>query len=177
MSDFQTCYLWTMLSEDPRLQYSQVADDCPRGCAGPCFAISGINSGAFPHEFEAIQAIPRSQRGPAVESFYQANFWNHWYDLLRDDDVAKRVFDQAVNGGAGTAVKILQVAINLAAGTTLVAEDGGWGPMTLAAANAQDTATLVEAVIKARCDHYRAIAAANPADEKFLAQWIARAEK
>jgi lysozyme family protein len=176
MADFLTCYNWMIANEDATLSYRQTVDACPSGCAGPCLAISGINSGAFPVEFAAIAAIPQADRGPAVQHFYQTQFWNQWYEALTSVDLAKRIFDQAVNGGAGTAVRILQASIN-----TLIAEpiavDGGWGPNTVGAANGCDADALIRAFISIRCAHYRSIAAANPADAKFLNQWIARAEK
>jgi lysozyme family protein len=54
--------------------------------------------------------------------------------------------------------------------------DGGWGPMTVAAANAANQAALVQAFIAARVAHYQAIAAANPADQVYLKGWLARAQ-
>ena len=90
------------------------------------------------------------------------------------DFSAKRVFDFGVNAGAGTAVKTLQQALN-ALGGTLTA-DGGWGPVTLAAANSADPAALVQAFIRARVAHYEAIAAANPADAAYLKGWLKRAQ-
>jgi len=152
----------------------QAPDAAPAGVNGPCYAISGINSGAWPAEYAAISALPQPSRVPAVQAFYEEHFWNDWLVQLDSDDLAKRVFDFAVNGGAGTAVMTMQRAVNSLGGSLTV--DGGWGPLTVAAANAADQEALVQAFIAARAAHYRAIAAANPADAKFLRQWLARAE-
>ena len=136
------------------------------------FAISGINSAAFPQEFAAIAALPQSQRQPMVRAFYLTHFWNSWYAQLNSDEVSKRVFDTAVNMGPGTAVKLLQQALG-----PPVARDGEWGPATLQAANSASSDTLVAAFRRARICHYSVIAENNPADEKFLAEWRTRASQ
>ena len=170
MAVFQIAYNWMMDNEDARRAYAQVPD-APPGA----FAISGINSAAFPIDFADIKVIPQVQRGPAVQRFYQAHFWNTWFAQLFSDDLAKRVFDAAVNMGEGTAVKVLQTAINALGGALTV--DGGWGPATLAAANAANPGALVAAFINAREEHYREIVQNNPADAKYLPNWLARAGK
>jgi lysozyme family protein len=170
MADFQTCFEWMLDNEDARRAYAQV-HDAPPGA----FAISGINSAAFPSDFAAIEAIPQAQRGPSIKRFYQLRFWNTWFTQLLSDDVAKRVFDEAVNAGAGTAVRVLQTATNALGGALTV--DGGWGTLTLAAANAANPTALYQAFIEARKDRYREIVRNNPADEKYLEEWLARANK
>ena len=37
--------------------------------------------------------------------------------------------------------------------------------------------SIVDAFRNARCKHYQDIVAANPADQKYLANWLARAQK
>jgi lysozyme family protein len=174
MADFNTAFQWAMQFEDPRMACEQVPDAAPAGAPEPCYAISGINSGAWPSQFATIAALAQAQRAPAVSAFYQAAFWNNWLAQLVSDDVAKRVFDFGVNAGAGTSVKTLQQAVNTLGGSLTV--DGGWGPMTLAAANAANQAALVQAFIAARVAHYQAIAAANSADQVYLKGWLARAQ-
>ena len=162
MASFDVAYEWTMNNEDAQRQYKTVPD-APPGA----FAISGINSAAFPSEFAAINACPQAQRGPLVKAFYQRHFWNQWFDQLSLDDLAKRVFDESVNAGPGTSVKMLQ-------GVVGVDQDGLWGPGTVNAANAAGQ-SAVEAFTFAREQHYRAIVEKNPADQKYLANWLARA--
>ncbi len=174
MADFVTAFQWAMRSEDSQMACAVVPDATPAGCTGPCYAISGINSGAWPGQYAAIAALPQASRPAAVQAFYQAHYWNNWFQQLVSDEVAKRVFDFSVNGGAGTAVKTLQQAVNALGGNLVV--DGGWGPATMAAANAADQNALVQAFIAARVAHYRAIVAANPADVPYLNAWIARAQ-
>ena len=179
MADWNTAYNWMMDNEDAARACAQVPDACPSGVAGPCHAISGINSGAWPAEFAAIKAVKRAGREPLVQQFYQNHFWNRWFAQLNSDDICKRIFDFAVNAGSSTSVRCLQQAVNslLAAGETQLAEDGGWGPKTLGAANAADPAALVSAFQTERVAYYQAIVAADPAKAKYLAAWIARARK
>ena len=115
----------------------------------------------------------------AVEQFYHAYFWNVWYARLTSDEVAKRVFDCAVNAGAVTAVRCLQKACNsrtreLCEGIEDIVEDGCWGPLTLEAVN-ECGPGLAEDFKAMRVAHYKAIAAAHPEKAVYLAGWTARA--
>jgi len=178
MANWQVAFDWMMDNEDAARACATVRDACPEGITGPCFAISGINSGAWPDQYTAIAALDDpDDREILVKEFYEDHFWNPWYSQLTSDDVAKRVFDAAVNMGEETAVKLLQQAVNSFHVGNPLTVDGGWGPNTLTAVNAVNPATLVAAFKNARCAHYEAIVAANPAKAKFLNQWIARAEK
>lgn len=175
MANFDIAFQWAMTAEDPRMACTAVPDATPAGCTGPCFAISGINSGLWPADFAGISSLPQGSRPGAVQAFYQAHYWNDWFAQLASDELAKRVFDFSVNAGSGAAVKTLQQAVNALGGS--LTTDGGWGPHTLAAANAADQAALMQAFIAARVAHYRAIAAANPADAQYLNSWLERAQK
>jgi lysozyme family protein len=168
---FEDDYEFMMDNEDKN-QLHAIVPDAPPGA----HAISGINSAAFPKQFAAIATIPQAQRGPAVEQFYQAEFGNQWIAQITSADLQERVFDTAVNSGMGTAVKILQGAINTEPSvidkTVPIPVDGIWGPLTVAAANACGT-WLVPAFEQARVSHLRKYDANSP----YLAQLIARAEK
>jgi hypothetical protein len=179
MADWNIAYNWMMDSEDAARACLQVSDACPTGVPGPCFAICGINSAVFPGEFAAIAAVPAPRRAPLVQRFYEKHFWNPWFAQLAHDDLAKRVFDFAVNGGAEASVRCLQEAINQLAAPAArhIPEDGGWGPETLQAANAADPAALNAVFTARRIAHYRAIAAAHADKERYLRGWIARAER
>ena len=182
MANWNVAFSWLMQDEDATNLHATVPDSCPSGCAGPCWAISGINSGAWPLQFAKINALPQDQRGPEVETFYQAAFWNQWYAQLTSDEVAKRVFDMAVNGGEGTAVKLLQEAVNDAIGIPvspikLLIVDGQLGQDTVQAANFCDVDGIVSRFQQTRCAYYEAIVAKNPADARYLDGWLARARK
>jgi len=74
-------------------------------------------------------------------------------------------------------LKLLQQAVNSFHEGNPLTVDGGLGPVTVLAVNAVNPATLVAAFQQAQEDHYRAIVAANPADAKYLAGWLARARR
>jgi lysozyme family protein len=159
MASFDVAYNWMMDNEDRGRKYATVPDT-----GG--MAISGINSAAYPAQFSAINAQPQSTRGMYVENFYLTEFWNQWYAQLVSDEVAKRVFDAAVNMGPGTACKLLQIAVRTTAHP--IATDGEWGPDTVAAANDSNSESLVAVFQKTRLAHYQSIVASNPSDEKYL---------
>ena len=174
MADWNTAYNWMMDNEDaPRS--CACAPDAPPGA----FAISGINSAAWPTEYAAIAAVSQTERAPLVQQFYENHFWNDWFAQLNSDDVSKRVFDFAVNGGSGVAVRCLQQAVNslLAEGATTIGEDGGWGPITLGAVNGADPAALVAAFQARRVAFYQGLVATDPGKGIYLKGWTARAEK
>lgn len=169
MANFEVAFTWMMLNEDSQRQYATVPDVGFQ-------AISGINSKSFPDQFATINAIPQAQRGPAVEQFYMVNFWNPWFGQIISDEVAKRVFDAAVNMGSSTAVKILQIACNSLL-TPLIAQDGAWGPATVHQVNDAAPDALVSAYIAARRAHYVDIIRVKPELSRYLAAWLARASK
>jgi lysozyme family protein len=174
MANWNTAYNWMMDNEDAPRACVQVPD-APPGAS----AISGINSAAWPEEFAAIAALPQPQREPMVQQFYQDHFWNRWYEQLDSDDVAKRVFDFAVNAGSGPAVRSLQQAVNslTSPDAAQLVDDGEWGPTTLGGVNSADPQALVEAFQAKRIGYYKAISTANPVLAQYLPAWTLRAQK
>ena len=176
MADFSTSYNFVMDNEDAARQY-KVVPDAPPGA----YSISGINSVAFPEDFDRINSLDVENRAPAVELFYRNTFWNTWFDQLSSTELAKRVLDSEVNMGAGTGVKILQTACNnLIPGTLVV--DGEWGVNTLKISNNMCVTPLAEkqmvtAFIAQRVQHYEDIIALHPADAKYRQIWEERARK
>ena len=61
-------------------------------------------------------------------------------------------------------------------GAAPIAEDGGWGPITLNAVNGADPAALLEAFKAKRLAYYQDIANEDPAKTRYLATWTTRAE-
>jgi len=117
-------------------------------------------------------------------SLYRRCFWErHAYgQLLRPIDGA--MFDQAVNGGAAAAGKILQRALNRVTGEVRLNArplvlDGVVGDITRQ--RLRDVARIggMSPVIEALRDfaeaRYRAIVAADPSQKKYLKGWVRRA--
>jgi lysozyme family protein len=107
-----------------------------------------------------------------------AIYWTDWWMPNRygqlPPDIGAKVFDLAVNAGAGTVAKILQQAIASIEHAGL-AVDGRIGPATCQAAHCCDPVALRTAFVAGMQAHYRALVAANPSLDKFLAGWLARA--
>jgi lysozyme family protein len=111
-------------------------------------------------------AIPASTM---VADFYRENFWDKIRgDNLENQNIARSLFDFAVNAGVGTAVKLAQLVV----GQT---PDGALGPKTLAAMNAIDPEKFVLAYALAKIARYRDIVTRNRTQQKFLLGWINRA--
>ena len=87
------------------------------------------------------------------------------------DDLKHIYFDMCVNQGRGTAVKILQRAINAKGGDLDV--DGGFGPGTRAAL-AKHTPEL-DRVRCYRLKHYYDLVNKKPEQERFIFGWYKRA--
>lgn len=171
MSQFTPALNFVLDNEDFHRKYANVPD-APPGA----YAISGINSSAYPEQYARIAAAPQAQRSPLIGDFYLTEFWTPLGAAgLNDQDTANRVLDQAVNGGLKTGGLLLQIAAN-ACGASLVV-DGSIGAHTLDVVNSLDSGKLLSAFKAARVNHYRAIAAHNPDDLKYLPEWLSRASK
>jgi len=164
MADFQSCFAFMMANEDSANLHAQVSDACPPGVAGPCWAISGINSGVYPTQFSVLAAAPQSARGPLVEVFYKTYIWDRWFGAATSTDLMMRVFDCTVNLGERKAVRLLQQSVP----DSSLVPDGLWGPVTLAAVNAADPVATLTAFKAARREHYLLNDANNPALSALL---------
>ena len=99
--------------------------------------------------------------------FYCKKFWNPFYNEIANQNVANKLFDLGVLFGIGTAVEILQQVL-------AIKMDGNFGPVTLAAVNASDAASLLLAYRTAMVARAVAIGAQRPAERVFVAGWINR---
>jgi lysozyme family protein len=104
--------------------------------------------------------------------FYLKHYWPG-IECLRDQNLANKVFDLSVNLGKGTAVELLQKAIN-ALGNAGLTVDGQIGPKTCAAANQQSPAALLAFYRDEAAKYYREVAAANPQLACDLNGWLKR---
>lgn len=106
-----------------------------------------------------------------VRGFYRANFWTAMrLDEIKNQDVARMLFDFGINSGVGTAVKLAQIV----AGTT---PDGRMGPKTIAALNSIDPAVFVPTYSLAKIARYRDIATRDRSQLRFILGWINRTLK
>ena len=103
---------------------------------------------------------------PMVKNFYK-KIWN----TVKGDDLPSGVdylvYDFAVNAGAGQSAKFLQRAVG-------VPDDGGIGPITLAAVKGKDAKELIDAFTEQKEAFYNLIVKNRPEQSKFLLGWMNR---
>lgn len=120
-------------------------------------------------------------RSLTIDQAAKIYLWCFWLPLNCDAlpaQVDHAVFDQAVNAGARTAVRLLQRAVNTAtARYNTLLEDGAFGQKTLLAVKALPADQLAAAMRTVAAARYRALAKADPSQNVFLAGWLARAAK
>ncbi len=118
-------------------------------------------------------------RALGAETAAQIYLWCFWAPSHCDRlpyGVDGMVFDQAVNGGRTTGIRLLQRAINRAGNRVVsVLEDGQIGQRTLDAARKVPFLPLRAAFRAVAAERYVAIVDANPSQAKFLKGWLNRA--
>ena len=103
-----------------------------------------------------------------VRGFYRSNFWTPLrLEEVHSQDVARTLFDFAVNAGTGTAAKLAQIVV----GTT---PDGKIGPKTLAALNSFDPELFMARYALAKLARYEQIITRDSSQRGFLLGWVRR---
>lgn len=103
----------------------------------------------------------------AVE-YYMEHYWKPLYSEIVVQSVANKLFDLGVLFGIGTAVKNLQMALDMPN------QDGIFGLHTLAAVNGAPASYLLPRFQQEMVAHARAIGAGNPNDAPDVAGWVRR---
>ena len=98
---------------------------------------------------------------------YRRDWWDKYGYGMLPDDIAIKVFDLAVNMGAGQAHQLLQIALN-DCGTHLVI-DGKLGAKTVAAVNTASPDSLMFHLLDRGEMYYRRLN-----KPQFLAGWLRR---
>jgi lysozyme family protein len=108
-----------------------------------------------------------------AKELYYRNYWkNQKYNKILNRDIAKEMFDQAVNMGPNTANKNLQKAYNLLTLNTIT-EDGIIGPKTLEAVNNYAKPTALFNLLNGyQIKHYITLAENSDKFKSFIAGWI-----
>lgn len=103
----------------------------------------------------------------AVLDFYRVNFWDKYrLSEVKDQGVATWLYDHVVNGGTRGA-EWLQEAVG-------VTVDGKVGPVTIAAINSADPATLLRDAEDVAAFYRIDRAAADTSQIQFLPSWLRR---
>jgi lysozyme family protein len=121
-----------------------------------------------------LQSVAKMTEPEMREIYYRF----YWQPVKADEfaySLALALFDTAVNMGVGTAIKLLQRAINdLLPKERWVTVDGKIGEQTLRAAKSLDPKRLALQLSNRREERYYAIVRANPTQQKFLRGWLNR---
>jgi lysozyme family protein len=121
-----------------------------------------------------VSALNELLRGNAelkalVSQFYKVSEW----DLLKGDEIVNQsianfLVDWEINCGEGSPLYAVQDLAGISPHVL------NMGPRTLGWLNANSNVDTFVKLQAARSQHYRNIAAANPADKKFLGTWLSR---
>lgn len=111
--------------------------------------------------------LPANPMPEWVAATYRRNYWNAVSANYLPYGVAEETATIAVNEGVGTASKILQ-------GILGVTQDGIIGLGTISAALKADPTVVCRQLAALNDQHYRAIVAAHPDDQRFLRGWLNR---
>lgn len=99
----------------------------------------GISKRSYPHL--DIKGLSREQ----ARQIYKLDFWDRINADKLYDGVAYQLFDFALHSGIEVAVRYLQRALD-------VADDGHWGPVSQAAANATSESDMIMGLNAERLD-------------------------
>lgn len=135
----------------------------------------GITLGTFQrYAYELLGVAPtlqnlRDLRPDQAAVIYRKMYWDPIDgDAIALQLLAEIVFDFYVNAGYH-AIALLQELLGPS-----IAEDGRFGPQTLAALQRADQVALYARYRQGRIDYYRNLASAHPVLQRFLAGWLNR---
>jgi hypothetical protein len=126
----------------------------------------------LPHDRDSIRNLTLEQ---AIE-IYRVHWWEKYgFDRIRDQRVATKFFDLAVNLGPQRATRLLQQALNRCGAQLTV--DGLLGERTIAAANEAAPECVLAQLRALAAEHYRGLAAKDPKYLPYLKGWLERASR
>jgi lysozyme family protein len=163
MADFKKAIEFVLKHEDPELS-GEITHDSGGSTK------FGISQKAHPPlDVESLSLDD-------AERIYREEYWLKIRgDDIRDQQVAAKVLDMAVNMGFHQAIVLCQRALNTLALHSALSEDGHLGPLTLAALNAAEAHLLI-VLLRNFCEEfYRHLAIIKPEYQKYLHGWLIRA--
>lgn len=127
----------------------------------------------------------RTMSKDTAMELYRQHWWEHYrLDLIPSQRAATKLFDFMVNAGPQTAIKVFQKTLNEPETDPglMLAVDGLIGPAVAEATYfeckyPEGEIAFLDSFAAACAEHYEEIAKANPALQKNLKGWLARAEK
>lgn len=111
-----------------------------------------------------------------AKKIYYCDYWlKGKFEEIRDERVAIKLFDLAINVGITQANRIIQRALRSTGNN--VKDDGILGPISLKAINSSNANLLICALCSEAAGYYRLLAAINTNMKQFLNGWLNRSYK
>lgn len=165
MADKTGIINWVIRFEDSTL--SGTVSDLPGDSGGT--TRFGIASNAHPEIPPDFYTTDTATALAEAQQIYAAEYWAPLQlDSVADDGLASVMMDFGVNSGVSRATKEVQALL----GTV---SDGVIGPETLGLLEGANQPALAIQLRSARASWDQEVAAANPGDAPYLANWLARA--
>jgi len=126
------------------------------------FRLLGVGS-AFPLD---VKYLTKDQAG----IIYKAKYW--FFEPIKDERTAIKLFDMAVNLGPTKAIKLAQVSANAVLPSLALEVDGKLGPATIAGINSIPPSMFLEDLVEELKNFY--VSLNQP---RFLLGWLKRAAR
>lgn len=109
-----------------------------------------------------------------AKEIYKRDFWeNQHYKNIKNQELAIKIFDLAVNVGANRANKLVQRALRSV--NKKIEETGVLDDVTICLINESDATDLLSALRSEAAGYYRLIVSTKPHRAKYLKGWLNRA--
>ena len=168
MASFDEAIRFVLRNEDPHLSGIVTEDSGGR-------TRFGIAERFHPELGEGSYAAPTEAALEAAREIYSIDYWEPIRgDEIRDQGIATKLLDMAVNMGVRQAVVLAQRALNVDA-IPRISEDGIFGSKTLETLNGCEVEALTEYLRDACSAFYQHLAAVRPETQQYLRGWLARA--
>jgi lysozyme family protein len=165
LAQFDAICTWVLRIEDSTLSGKVVNLFDGQGLTR--FGIGQVSHPNLPTDF---YTMPAADALPIAEGVYRSTYWNRFLgDQILDDEVASCLLSFSINDGTNREIMLLQQVLGF------TQTDGIMGPVTLAAVNKSNPATLAPALRTAQANFYRMLVAKQPTDARFLNGWLRRA--
>lgn len=173
MAEYKPAFDITVRNEDPTLS-GKVMTDNNGGKVR-----YGLNSKAHPD----LESSGYYLLDADLALTYAQGYYHDWYwqvirgDVIANQAVANKVFDQSVVMGIHDAVVCLQRSMLMVATQQILVQDGVLGPMSMKSLNAQDPLSFLTRYKSQLTRHYRLIVLAHSEDITYLNGWLDRVSR
>jgi lysozyme family protein len=168
MTTFDEALAFVLRNEDPHSSGVVTEDSGGR-------TRFGIAERFHPDLGDSFYTEPADKALDVARAIYRSEYWKPIRgDEIRDQQVATKMLDMAVNMGVRQAIVLCQRALNECAALQL-AEDGVLGSRTMAAINRCDPLVLLIHLREMCAAFYQHLAAVRPEMQEYLRGWLTRA--